>query len=167
MTVRHGPAASRLRGSWSGMLTCMVVALLPACAEAPRPTRSILIEGEIRVPPGASGAVTVSLYHAWALQGELRHPLQAIGQFEAAPGAFTHRFDYPETEGEGLVVWAWIDLDGDGVLCTPERRVDLAGLAEVHDFPADRVSVTLDLAEPCRGPDWFYPRGAGGTEEQH
>jgi hypothetical protein len=148
---------------------CVVAALLAACAEAPPPARGIVLDGEIRVPPGASGRVTVNLYHAWALQGELRHPLQAIGQFEATPGPFTHRFDYPEHEGEGLVAWAWIDLDGDGVLCTPERRVDLAGLAEVQGFPADRVSVTLDLAEPCRGPDWFYPPappGAAGTEEQ-
>jgi hypothetical protein len=144
---------------------------LAACGEGAQPLRPVLLEGEIRLPPGAepAGKVYVSLYHAWSLQGELRHPLQRIEGFEAAPGHFTHRFDYPVADGEGLVVYAWADLDGDAVLCTPTDRRDLAGLAEVADFPADEVGVTLELTEPCRGPDWFYPRAAGGatgTEEQ-
>ena len=50
----------------------------------------------------------MNLYHAWSLQGELRHPLQLIETFEAAPGAFSHAFDYPEQEGEGLIVYAWV-----------------------------------------------------------
>ena len=36
-------------------------------------------------------------------------------------------------------------------------RGDLAGLADVHDFPSEQVSVSLFLDAPCAGPDWFYP----------
>lgn len=142
----------------------VALALLAAgCGrDAPPPTRAVEVRGEIRLPAGVEprGKVYVNLYHAWALQGELRHPLQFIESFEAAPGAFSHRLDYPTGGGEGLVVYAWADVDGDGVLCTPTVRGDLAGLVEAKPFPADAVDVTLDLAEPCRGPDWFYPRPA-------
>lgn len=148
----------------SGVAVVVVLAAhVAGCgSEAPAPTRAVEVRGEIRLPPGAEprGKVYVNLYHAWALQGELRHPLQLIESFEAAPGVFSHRLMYPEGEGEGLVVYAWVDLDGDTVLCTPTARGDVAGLAEVQGFPADAVDVTVDLAEPCRGPDWFYPRPA-------
>lgn len=144
-------------------LVAALAVLAAGCGPEPAaPTRAIEVRGEIRLPPGAEprGKVYVNLYHAWALQGELRHPLQLIESFEAAPGAFSHRLAYPEGAGEGLVVYAWADLDGDAVLCTPSVREDVAGLAEVRGFPADAVTVTVDLTEPCRGPDWFYPRPA-------
>ena len=139
------------------------VVLAGGCGpEPPAPTRAVEITGEIRVPDTATpvGRIYVSLYHAWSLQGELRHPLQLIESFETAPGVFTHRFAYPEDGGEGLIVYAWVDVDGDSVLCTPTYRSDLAGLIEVAGFPADAVSVTVDLTAPCRGPDWFYPRAS-------
>jgi hypothetical protein len=144
----------------------VVVAVLAAVAvaggcgsEPPAPKRVVELTGEIRLPPeaGTGGKIYVSLFQAWSLQGELRHPLQLIESFETAPGAFSHKFKYPEKDGEGLIVFAWVDVDGDGVHCTMTSRRDLSGLSEVTAFPADRVSVTVTLAEPCRGPDWFYP----------
>lgn len=128
-------------------------------SEPAAPTRAVDLQMEIRLPPGvtATGKVYVSLFHAWSLEGELRHPLQLIESFEAAPGAVSHQFEYPENDGEGLIAFAWADIDGDGVDCTMTSRGDLSGLSEVPGFPADRVSVSLDLTEPCRGPDWFYP----------
>jgi hypothetical protein len=160
VTARRGVAAL------AATALAALATLAAGCgSEAPVPTRAIEVRGEIRLPPGAElrGKVYVNLYHAWALQGELRHPLQLIESFEAAPGAFSHRLLYPQDpagESEGLVVYAWADLDGDAVLCTPTVRGDVAGLAEVEGFPADAVNVTVDLTEPCRGPDWFYPRPA-------
>ena len=128
----------------------------------PAPKRPVELTGEIRLPPeaGTGGKVYVSLFQAWSLQGELRHPLQLIESFEAATGVFSHQFEYPENHGEGLIVFAWVDLDGDAVHCTMSSRRDLSGLSEVTTFPADQVSVTVTLTEPCRGPDWFYPRPA-------
>ena len=154
------PATRPVRCAGFGFLLAVTVLATACGAPPPEPTRAVELTGDIRIPAVAAsaGKVYVGLYHAWSLQGELRHPLQLIETFEAAPGAFTHRFNYPVAGGEGLVVYAWVDLDGDTVLCTPTGRADLAGLAEVKKFPADKVSVDLDLTEPCRGPDWFYPK---------
>ncbi len=116
------------------------------------------ITGRVIAPPGLQGPVEVRLYHAWSLQGELRHPLQWIDTFEAKAGeTFTHSFDYPLDLGEGLVVWAWMDTDGDGVHCTPSVREDPSGLTEVKDADSASVEVEVTLTEPCRGADWFYP----------
>ena len=153
--------AGMARVAFAATIMLSAAALAAGCAPGPPASkRTVEISGEIRLPPeaGAGGKVYVNLYHAWSLQGELRHPLQLIEGFEAAPGAYRHSFEYPDSEGEGLVVYAWVDLDGDGVLCTPGYRLDLAGLTEVRGFPADHVTADVSLTEPCRGPDWFYPR---------
>jgi len=143
------------------------IGVMSGCGSGPpAPKRTVELTGEILLPPeaGQGGKVYVSLFHAWSLQGELRHPLQLIESFETVPGPFSHKFEYPENDGEGLIVFAWVDLDGDGVHCTMTSRRDLSGLSEVTPFPADRVSVTVTLTEPCRGPDWFYPPMAARAE---
>jgi hypothetical protein len=149
------------RTAWTRItLVVSLAALAGGCGGAPpAPARAIEISGEIRLPPDVNpvGKVYVSLFHAWALQGNLRHPLEPIETFESAPGAFTHRLNYPEGAGEGLVVYAWADVDGDGVQCTPTARDDLSGLTEAAGFPADRVSVVVNLTEACRAANWFYP----------
>jgi len=119
----------------------------------------VTISGSITAPPGAetTGEVFVSLYHAWALEGDLRHAVQFIESFEATIGPFSHEFSYPLERGEGLLIYAWLDIDGDGVLCTPDVRVDIAGLTEVTSYPAEEVSADIQLVAPCAGPDWFYP----------
>ena len=101
--------------------------------------------------------VYVSLYHAWALDGDLRHPVEFIEGFEASAGDYEHGFDYPIDLGEGLLVYAWIDADEDGVLCTPARRIDRAGLTEVANFVPGQVRADVELIAPCAGPEWFYP----------
>ena len=140
--------------------TVTIVVVAAGCgSEPPAPGRAVELNMEILLPPGvsATGKVYVSLFQAWSLEGELRHPLQLIENFEAVPGTVSHRFEYPENDGEGLIAFAWADLDGDGIDCTPTFRGDLSGLSEVPGFPGDRLNVTLNLTEPCRGPDWFYP----------
>lgn len=142
------------------LLTAALSVLLFGCSEAPRPTMAVTVQGQITSGPGATGPVRVRLYHAWSLEGDLRHPLQFIDEFQTSPGAFSHDFDYPLDIGEGLVVYAWQDLDGDGVFCTPTFREELAGLTEAAEFPADTVTVEIVLVQPCAGPDWFYPAAA-------
>jgi hypothetical protein len=138
------------------VLLCLIVA---ACGETEVPTMPVNVNGSIIAPAGVDtdGTVYVSLYHAWALQGDLRHPVQFISSHDAAVGSFSLDIEYPVEKGEGLLVYAWLDNDGDGVLCTPEDRDDLAGLTEVDAFPAEQVTVEIQLNAPCAGPDWFYP----------
>lgn len=119
----------------------------------------VTVSGSIVAPPGieTDRKVHISLYHAWALEGELRHAVEYIASFEASVGPFSVEAEYPVDKGEGLLVYAWLDNDGDGVLCTPTDRDDLAGLVEVASFPAEQVDVQLELSAPCAGPEWFYP----------
>ena len=136
----------------------VAVLMLAGCAEAPVPTVPIKLSGTITGPEDLSGGkVRVNLYHAWSLEGALRHPLAEIESFEASLGDYSHEFDYPTEKGEGLVVYAWLDTDGDDVLCTPTVRTDLAGLTEAQGFPADTVTVNVELTRACAGPDWFFP----------
>jgi hypothetical protein len=143
------------------ILTAIGLAVwLSSCAEREAPTSPVNLSGTISVPDGVASdgsKVTVNLYHAWALEGPLRHPVEFIESFETAAGEYSFSFDYPIENGEGLLVYAWIDLDGDGVHCTPEVRTDRAGLTVVEDFPAADVTADVMLDVPCAGPDWFYP----------
>jgi hypothetical protein len=132
---------------------------LTGCSEPPAAVSNVRLTGTIATGDGlpASGKVQVQLFHAWALEGLMRHPLEFIEGFEAGVGEFSHEFAYPLDTGEGLVVYAWLDADGDGVLCTPTRRDDTAGLVEVQDFPAAEIRVDILLSEVCAAPNWFFP----------
>lgn len=138
-------------------LLISTVVLLVACSEPEPPVRPVKISGTITAGMATEGKVYLGLYHAWSLEGDLRHAVQEIEYFAATVGPYSHEFDYPLERGEGLLIHAWLDLDGDGVLCTPDVRIDIAGLTEVTDFPADSVTADIELVAPCAGPDWFFP----------
>ena len=156
LTDKH-PVFSLL--SVARALLVVMVFLLAGCGEAEPPVRPVKISGSITRAPGMAteGKVYVGLYHAWSLEGDLRHAAQEIEYFEATAGTYSHEFDYPLERGEGLLIHAWLDLDGDSVLCTPSVRIDIAGLTEVTEFPADAVNADIELVAPCAGPDWFFP----------
>ena len=133
------------------------VFVLAGCAEPEPNLRSMTVAGNVSAPEGVSGPVEIWLYHEWSLEGDLRHPLQFIDTFKGSLGPYEHSFDYPVDIGEGLVVYAWVDTDGDGVNCTPQVRNDLSGLTVAENADQDRVEVDVLVGEPCRGPDFFYP----------
>lgn len=142
------------------MVIGLIGALVVACSEAPPPQPvAVELSVEILAPEAVapSAAVFLSVYHAWAGEGDLRYPLEIIESFQTKLGTSTFRFNYPVEGGEGLVVYAWVDTDGDGIHCTPTARLDLTDLAEISQFPAEQVSVSLFLEVPCAGPDWFFP----------
>lgn len=138
-----------------------LAALCFGCAgeEPPPPPISVGLSVAIDALEDVDPAATVHLavYHAWTGTGELRYPLEIVERWETNLGSSNFSFDYPAVLGEGLVVYAWVDSDGDGANCTPTVRGDLADLVEVEDFPAEHVSVSLLLDAPCAGPDWFFP----------
>jgi hypothetical protein len=135
---------------------------MAGCAEPEPQVSRVKLTGSFLLPDGidpGAGDVKVRLFHAWALEGELRHPREEIEDFDATLGEYEHTFDYPVDEGEGLLVFAWLDVDGDGVHCTPQVRLDRSGLTEVQStgVPPAEVSADVLLEVPCAGPDWFYP----------
>ncbi len=131
------------------------------CGEEPPPPPPVPIELTAEITAAGevdpSATVHLSVHHAWTGTGELRYPLEIIERFETKLGTSNLQFDYPVEAGEGLVVYAWVDTDGDGVHCTPTFRGDLADLAEIDEFPSKQVLVSLVLEVPCAGPDWFFP----------
>lgn len=151
---------------WLGRLGMGLLALLVlltaygyyATREQPIATRRVTLNGELLAAQGVSGKVQVRVFQAWAGQGALRHPLEAITTFPAPLGSFRQEIDYPVNDGEGLVIYAWLDSDGDGHHCTPTVRNDPAGLTQVSEFPVDSVSFRLELNQPCVGPEHFFPR---------
>ena len=99
-------------------------------------------------------------HHAESGAGRFTHPLGEFAAFPelGEPGAelrVTARA--PVDEGEGLVVYAWLDVDGDGILCAPGVTDEPAGLVEVDLFPAHALSFTLTLTATCSGPEALYP----------
>ena len=139
----------------------LIAGLCFGCAgeEPPAPPIPVDLTVEIAaagdIDPAAS--VRLSVYHAWTGTGDLRYPLEIVEGFETVLGTSSFSFDYPVEGGEGLVVYAWVDADGDGANCTPTVRGDLADLVEIEDFPSETVSASLMLETPCVGPDWFFP----------
>jgi hypothetical protein len=151
---------------WLGRIALALVAVLLlltvygyyATREQPVAIHQVTVRGQIVAAPGLAGRVTLRFFQAWAGSGVLRHPLESIAQFQVPLGAFEQVIDYPVNDGDGLIVYGWLDVDGDGVHCTPSVRNEPAGLVAVRGFPADAVSVRLDLSTPCAGPEFFYPR---------
>ncbi len=129
-----------------------------ATGEQPRRTRAVTIKAQFTASPGLQGKVHVRVFQAWAGQGVLRHALESVAAYDAQLGAHEKTIDYPINDGEGLIVYAWVDVDRDGVHCTPQRREEPSGLAQAASFPADVVNLQLDLAHPCKGPEYFFPR---------
>ena len=130
------------------------------CSEEPPPAPlsvelTVAIAATEEIDPAAN--VYLSVHHAWSGAGELRYPMEIVDRWETNLGSSSFSFDYPVDGGEGLVVYAWVDSDGDGINCTPMNRGDLADLVEIEEFPSEQVSASLFLEIPCAGPDWFFP----------
>ncbi|MDI1443883.1 hypothetical protein [Polyangium sp. 6x1] len=148
---------SRARLVFAGAL----VFALAGCINEETRLYEIELDGQVAVPSGApsAGAVHLEFHVARTFgEGELAHPL---GVFEtrtvASVGPVRETVLYPLDEGDGLVVYGWLDRDGDGVHCAPGQTEEPAGLVEVASFPAHALSFSLTLSAPCVGPESLYP----------
>lgn len=102
--------------------------------------------GEIRVLQSVRG------------EGALSFPRFELDRGWTDDGALSFDLLYPLDEGSGLSVYAWFDLDGDGLLCAPGAAPEPAGLVEVDGFPVHRVAVTVTPDTDCVGPEvWGFP----------
>lgn len=120
------------------------------------------LRGQVEVADGlpTTGQLQIELHHAEGGAGRFVHPLGLFAEFAdaGAPGdPLELAAQVPIDEGSGLVVYAWLDVDGDGVLCAPGVADEPAGLLELADFPAHTLEFSLVLASPCLGPEALYP----------
>ena len=134
--------------------------LLAACSKAPEESfATITVKGNVSLTAGPmpEGMLHFRLYTLEALNGELRHPLQEIEDFESNTSKYSHTFQYPLHVGEGLAVHVWLDTDSDGIFCTPLARLDPSGLAYMEATPAGEVTMDVTLDKNCRAANYFYP----------
>ncbi|MDI1484401.1 hypothetical protein [Polyangium sp. y55x31] len=138
-----------------------LVFALAGCINEDTRLYEIELDGQVAVPNGApsTGAVHLEFHVAQTFgEGDLAHPL---GVFEtrtvAGVGPVRETVLYPLDEGDGLVVYGWLDRDGDGVLCAPGQTEEPAGLVKLAGFPAHTLSFSLSLGTPCVGPESLYP----------
>jgi hypothetical protein len=116
--------------------------------------RFLRLEVNGTVESTEDGAIFIEFHHMQKGQGELGHPLGLIEEIQTpGPGEFEHVLDYPEHAGEGLVVYAWQDADGDEIFCGLGGLDELSGasgISELLDFE-ETVQVVLDSI--CLGPE--------------
>jgi hypothetical protein len=122
----------------------------------------VALSGQISVGSDFSnkGEVHLQFHHERSVgAGDLAHPL---GEFDrttlASIGPTSQSLLYPKDDGAGLVVYGWLDVDGDGILCASGKpRTEPAGLVVVDGFPAHSLSYSLILDTACAGPESLYP----------
>jgi hypothetical protein len=129
---------------------------LPGCINDDVVLDEIELRGTFVVAPlDAAGTLHVELHHAMSGSGELEHPLGLIEELTLEPGAreLDHMVLVPRDEGEGLVVYAWLDRDGDGILCGLDGDVEEPAGAVVLDYPPYAIEFELVLDQVCAGPE--------------
>ncbi|MGB1016880.1 MAG: hypothetical protein ACPG4T_22260, partial [Nannocystaceae bacterium] len=90
--------------------------------------------------------------------GQLAFTVDPIESRElGAVGSVEEVFLIPIDEREGLLVYAWLDIDGDGVLCAVDGATEPTAIVEVDDFSDLEVSFSLTLDQACAGAEALYP----------
>lgn len=140
------------------MIPLGLLLALAGCVNSTTRLVEIVLSLDVQAAEGLDGPVYGELQHTWRGEGELRVPLIPFESFELeGPGLHTLQAQVPVDEGEGLSVYAWLDLDGDGVLCALGVDDEPAGLTHVEPFPATAGEATLGLDWPCAGPEQLFP----------
>ena len=99
-----------------------------------------------------SGKVYMSAHHAWFGKAELRVPnVGFLTTEQDAPGDFTWTINVPVDDvAEGLSIYAWQDLDNDGVLCSLQGEQEYSDLIQVVAYPTFYAYLELQLENPCK-----------------
>ncbi len=161
MNHRH----PRLSGQTSPIARNIGIALaltlsLSSCINVDTHLYEVNIHGTINLAENApqSGKVHLELRHATSGEGALSHPLSPITEFVLdSLGDFEESALIPTDEGEGLVIYAWLDSDGDGTLCGLEAAPEPAGLLAFEIPDSHDLEVELLLTEPCASAESLYP----------
>ena len=131
-----------------------------SCINVDTQLYEVNIRGTIKTDENTpqSGKVYVELRYARSGEGALSHPLSPISEFVLdGLGEFEERALIPTDEGEGLVIYAWLDSDGDGTLCGLKAAPEPAGLLAFEMLASHDLKIELLLTEPCAGAESLYP----------
>jgi len=132
--------------------------IFAACINEDLRLYEVVLDGTVTVTGGATGTVHLELHHAHQGEGPLKTPLGLIAEVTFdAPGAVEWTALVPVDEGEGLVVYGWLDSDGDGLLCGLDASPEPAGVIALAGFPDHALTFALVLDAPCAGPSALYP----------
>jgi len=120
----------------------------------------VTVSGSVDVDPAFTrqGKLNLGLYYANAGSGQLAFTVDPIESRElGAIGPVEEVFLIPIDEREGLLVYAWLDIDGDGVLCAVDGATEPTAIVEVDDFSDLKVNFSLTLDQACAGAEALYP----------
>ena len=132
--------------------------ILAGCSEGEQEFEKQIIMVEVTAEQSLEDkTIYVSTYHAQSGIGFQQHPLYEIESFSVESSRFERSFDYDPSGNTGLLVYAWVDNDDDGINCTMDSRDDTSGAAIDESFPQTNSTFIIELTENCVGPDWFYP----------
>ena len=142
-----------MKGWWPAAL------MATACQGVVTVVQPVEVSGVVETLDDEPGALHIEAYQAWAGKGDLRYPLRRVGQmWQDAPGAYALSVELPAEDGEGLVMYAWQDRDGDGQHCAPGTDDEPAGLVVVSEGAVeDEVTADLLLDTDCIGPTRLFP----------
>ena len=134
----------------------MILLLFAGCINDEVFFQRIVVSGNI-VSDTVDAPVYISAHHAWFGEGVLRIPVKKFASVEILEaGDFTWTVDVPLLEeAEGLALYAWQDLDGDGDFCSLEGAEEFSDLVEVA-FPSYSAVVEHSLENSCVAPENFW-----------
>lgn len=144
-----------------GLCAVLAAACAAGCVNGDVRLYEVRVRGATSVAPLMDGTGAVHLeFHVAHSKGEgaLAHPLGPFAR-RTLPGlgAVDETVLHPLDDGDGLVIYGWLDRDGDGRLCAPGKGGEPAGAVEVKPFPAHEAAFALVLDRACAGPEALYP----------
>jgi hypothetical protein len=136
-----------------------VLLLLAGCKGIVTIVQPIDISGTLASGDGHDGPVCLEAYQAWSGEGDLRYPMHRVGRtWVDTPGDYTMSVELPVEDGEGLVLFAWQDRDGDGWHCAPGVDDELSGVTVVSESEVpDVVEADLVMDSACAGATRLFP----------
>ncbi len=100
------------------LLIIFIISLfIVSCSDPEVSLEKITISGDISIAETIemNQPINLTIFHAISGIGFQEHPLYEIESFTSDQLTFQHTFDYDAKGNRGLLVYAWIDLDGDGL----------------------------------------------------
>ncbi len=138
--------------NFRGVIISVLLLFLGGCLNQDLAYLTIRLDGTIL--SSEAGPISVEFHHAAQGEGVLAHPLGWIDEIVLdASGPFTHQLDYPLHRGSGLFVYAWQDLDSDGLLCRPGGASEPSGGSDIINSLSLQITVEVILEAACLGPE--------------